>query len=135
MRACLQDMSAGSSSSGGGGGGGGGASVIGLRINPLVGAGAVGLLSVSTRKSKFGVVLPQEQGEEREAVVAALTAYAAAMLQLQPCTTALHYSPALQPLRSGDSFLPPPSTLHPPPSTSPARTSSPACTCTRGPEA
>ena len=131
MRACLQDMSAGSSSSGGGGGGGGGASVIGLRINPLVGAGAVGLLSVSTRKSKFGVVLPQEQGEEREAVVAALTAYAGC----DAPTAALHYSPALQPLRSGDSFLPPPSTLHPPPSTSPARTSSPACTCTRGPEA
>ena len=60
MRACLQDMAA----SGGGGGGGGGASVIGLRINPLVGAGAVGLLSVSTRSSKFGVVLPQERGAE-----------------------------------------------------------------------
>ena len=61
MRACLQDMAA---SGGGGGGGGGGASVIGLRINPLVGAGAVGLLSVSTRSSKFGVVLPQERGAE-----------------------------------------------------------------------
>ena len=60
MRACLEDMAA----SGGGGGGGGGASVIGLRINPLVGAGAVGLLSVSTRSSKFGVVLPQERGAE-----------------------------------------------------------------------
>ena len=60
VRACLQDMAA----SGGGGGGGGGASVIGLRINPLVGAGAVGLLSVSTRSSKFGVVLPQERGAE-----------------------------------------------------------------------
>ena len=33
-------------------------SVVGLRINPLVGAGGVGNLSVSTRKSKFGVVCP-----------------------------------------------------------------------------
>ena len=86
MRACLQDISA-----SGGGGGGGGASVIGLRINPLVGAGAVGLLSVSTRKSKFGVVLPQEQGAEREAMVAALTACAGC----DAPTTAQHYSPAL----------------------------------------
>ena len=132
MRACLQDMSA----SGGGGSGGGVASVIGLRINPLVGAGAVGLLSVSTRKSKFGVVLPQEQGAEREAVVAALTACA----RCDAPTTALHCSPgpaALHCSPAPSSLPPPPSTLHPPPppSASPGRTSSPACTCTRGLEA
>lgn len=46
--------------------------VIGLRINPLVGAGKVASLSVSTRRSKFGVVLPPEDGPEREAVVEAL---------------------------------------------------------------
>ena len=38
-------------------------SIIGLRINPLVGAGEVDSLSVSTRKSKFGVFCPPpEQG-------------------------------------------------------------------------
>ena len=74
VRVCLQDLQDLPAGGGGGGGGARGASVIGLRINPLVGAGAVGLLSVSTRKSKFGVVLPPEQGAEREAVVAALTA-------------------------------------------------------------
>jgi len=49
------------------------ASVIGLRINPLVGTGGVLLLSVSTRQSKFGVVVPSETGSpERHAVVEAL---------------------------------------------------------------
>lgn len=46
--------------------------IIGLRINPLVGAGDVASLSVSTRRSKFGVVLPPDDGGEREAVVEAL---------------------------------------------------------------
>jgi diaminopimelate decarboxylase len=51
--------------------------VIGLRINPLVGSGKVANLSVSTRKSKFGVVCPASGGggssdSEREAVIAAL---------------------------------------------------------------
>jgi diaminopimelate decarboxylase len=50
--------------------------VIGLRINPLVGSGKVANLSVSTRKSKFGVICPAGDGSssepEREAVVAAL---------------------------------------------------------------
>ena len=47
----------------------GSTSVIGLRVNPLVGAGQVGNLSVSTRKSKFGVVLDPDPCAEREAVV------------------------------------------------------------------
>ena len=117
MRACLEDMAA--SSGGGGGGGGGGASVIGLRINPLVGAGAVGSLSVSTRSSKFGVVLPQERGAEREAVVAALTACAGcdaptAALPCSPAPAALPCSPALQHPPPA-SLLPPPAAPHPPP--------------------
>lgn len=51
---------------------GAGRGIIGLRINPLVGAGKVASLSVSTRRSKFGVVLPPEDGPEREAVVEVL---------------------------------------------------------------
>jgi len=54
-------------------------SVIGVRINPLVGAGAVQKLSVSTRKSKFGIPCPNvnnsltpELSEEREILVAEL---------------------------------------------------------------
>lgn len=52
--------------------------VIGLRINPLVGSGAVANLSVSTRKSKFGVICPvgggggDQEVMERAAVVKAL---------------------------------------------------------------
>lgn len=40
--------------------------VIGLRINPLVGSGSVANLSVSTRKSKFGVVCPSTDTESTE---------------------------------------------------------------------
>ena len=46
--------------------------VIGLRINPLVGFGAVANLSVSTRKSKFGIICPTEPCSERAEVVKAL---------------------------------------------------------------
>jgi diaminopimelate decarboxylase len=48
--------------------------VIGFRINPLVGFGAVANLSVATRKSKFGVICPVdgEGGEDRALVVKAL---------------------------------------------------------------
>lgn len=46
--------------------------VIGLRINPLVGAGRVSTLSVSTRKSKFGCPAPPEAGAERQAIVEAI---------------------------------------------------------------
>ena len=48
--------------------------VIGLRVNTLVGAGKVSSLSVSTRKSKFGVLLPPEAGDERSVIVDALAA-------------------------------------------------------------
>jgi len=50
--------------------------VIGLRINPLVGFGAVASLSVSTRKSKFGVLCPvgasDAEKAEREPIIEAL---------------------------------------------------------------
>mmetsp|Transcript_5243 Transcript_5243/g.10469 ORF Transcript_5243/g.10469 Transcript_5243/m.10469 type:complete len:464 (+) Transcript_5243:109-1500(+) len=53
--------------------------VIGLRINPLVGFGAVANLSVSTRKSKFGVLCPvgasEAEKNEREPVLKALVEY------------------------------------------------------------
>jgi diaminopimelate decarboxylase len=49
------------------------APVVGLRINPLVGAGGVSSLSVSTRQSKFGVIVPSDKESlERLAVVSAL---------------------------------------------------------------
>jgi len=44
---------------------------IGLRINPLVGAGTIAAFSVSTGKSKFGVPLPAE-GDQRETVLNAV---------------------------------------------------------------
>ena len=47
-------------------------SVVGIRINPVVGAGAVANLSVATRSSKFGVVLGSEGTEERANLVEAL---------------------------------------------------------------
>lgn len=48
-------------------------SVIGLRINPLVGAGAVASLSVSTPKSKFGIPCPPH-GPERASLIDVIAA-------------------------------------------------------------
>lgn len=62
---------------------GGSASVIGLRINPLVGAGSVSALSVSTRQSKFGVMLEEADETARQELVALLVHSA-------PFVTALH---------------------------------------------
>ena len=77
------------------------------------------LRSIATRSSKFGVVLPQERGAEREAVVAALTACAGcdaptAALPCSPAPAALPCSPALQHPPPA-SLLPPPAAPHPPP--------------------
>ena len=44
---------------------------IGIRVNPLVGAGTIAALSVATGKSKFGVPLPKE-GDEHKAVLEAV---------------------------------------------------------------
>jgi len=58
-------------------------SVIGLRVNPLVGAGAVSALCVSTRRSMVGVVVPPEDADtDREAVIQ--------LLADAPFVTSLH---------------------------------------------
>jgi len=46
------------------------ASNVGLRVNPLVGAGAIDALSVSTKDSKFGIPI-----DDKEAIMAAFQSY------------------------------------------------------------
>ncbi|GBG27686.1 Ornithine decarboxylase [Hondaea fermentalgiana] len=48
-------------------------SIVGIRVNPLVGAGTIAAFSVSTGKSKFGVPL-QKSGQERESLLARVVA-------------------------------------------------------------